>query len=98
MKVRLARDARNDLTQIALFIARDNPTRALSFVTELEAVAIRIADTPRGFPLVPRYEQHAIRRRSRRGYSILYADRSDALVVLRILGPAQDHDRILGLK
>jgi plasmid stabilization system protein ParE len=49
VKVHLARGARNDFTQIALVIARANPTQALSIVTELEAVAIRIADTPRWF-------------------------------------------------
>lgn len=98
MKVLLTRDARNDLRDIALFIARDNPPRALSFVAELEAVAARLIETPRGFPLVPRYEQQGVRRRSWRGYGILYAERSDALVVLRILGPGQNHDRILGLK
>jgi toxin ParE1/3/4 len=98
VKVLVTRDARNDLQAIALYIARDNPPRAMTFVAELEAVAHRIAETPRGFPLVPRYEQQGVRRRSWRGYGILYAARSDAVVVLRILGPGQDHDRILGLK
>jgi toxin ParE1/3/4 len=98
VKVLLTRDARNDLRAIALFIARDNPPRALTFVAELEAACHRLAETPRGFPLVPRYEQQCIRRRSWRGYGILYAARSDAIVVLRVLGPGQDHDRILGMR
>lgn len=98
MRVVFTRAARRDLSTIARFIAQDNPPRAESFVLELEAAALRIMDAPRGFPLVPRYEQHGIRRRSWRGYGILYVLRDDAIGILRILGPGQDHDRMLGLK
>jgi hypothetical protein len=52
---------------------------------------------PRAFPLVPRYEQHGIRRRSYRGYGMLYAVRTDTIIVYRIIGPGQDHDRALRL-
>ncbi|WP_336975227.1 type II toxin-antitoxin system RelE/ParE family toxin [Sphingobium aromaticiconvertens] len=97
MKVFLTRDARNDLVAIGRHIAKDNPTRALAFVAELENSALRLGEMPRAFPLVPRYEQHGIRRRSYRGYGILYAVRSDKIVVYRFLGPGQDHDRALRL-
>ena len=63
-----------------------------------QAVALRIGNAPRGFPLVPRYELQGVRRRSWRGYAILYALQKDSIGILRILGPGQDHDRILGLK
>jgi len=98
VKVLLTRAARDDLGAIADYIAKDNPHRAATFVSELEVIASRLADAPRGFPLVPRYEQHGIRRRSYRGYGILYAVRADSIVVFRVLGPGQDHDRILRLK
>ena len=89
--------ARVDLRVIALHIAKDNPSRARSIVVELQETAQRLGDMPRAFPLVPRYEQHGIRRRSYRGYGILYAAESDRVVVYRFLGPGQDHDRALHL-
>jgi plasmid stabilization system protein ParE len=83
VKVVLSSRAVADLGRIRDFIAPDNPIRAASFVEELRETARRLADLPHGFPLVPRYERHGIRRRSYRGYGIL--------------GPGQDHDRALRL-
>ena len=97
MKVSLTRDARNDLVVIGRHIAKDNPPRAVTFVAELEDAAQRLGEMPRAFPLVPRYEHYGIRRRSYHGYGILYAVRSDRIVVYRFLGPGQDHDRALRL-
>lgn len=68
MRVVLTTGARSDLRGIALHIAKDDPSRARSFVAELREVAGRLGDMPRAFPLVPRYERHGIRRRSYRGY------------------------------
>ena len=79
----LTADARNDLLAIARHIAADNPVQAMTFVAELEDCAIRLGEMPRAFPLVPRYEQHGI----------LYAVRSDRIIVYRFLGPGRDHDR-----
>jgi plasmid stabilization system protein ParE len=78
-------------------IAKDSLPRAVSFVAELEDIAQRLGEMPRAFPLVPRYEHHGIRRRSYHGYGILYAVRSGRIVVFRVLGPGQDHDRALRL-
>ncbi|CAM8641294.1 hypothetical protein [Sphingobium cupriresistens] len=52
---------------------------------------------PRAFPLVPRYEQHGIRRRSYKGYGILYSVEPDRIFIHRIIGPEQDHDAALQL-
>lgn len=97
MKVTLSMQARRDLDGIRRYIEEDNPARAISFVNELRDVARRIGDMPRAFPLVPRYEQHGIRRRSYNGYGILYSVQPDRIFVHRIIGPGQDHDRALGL-
>ena len=91
-------EARHDLGEIGRFIGRDNPTRARSFVIELQDVANRLVDAPRGYPLVPRYEHHGIRRRSWRGYAIFYSVNEDLISVINILGPGQDHEQVLGLK
>jgi len=42
MKVSFSPAAQADLLDIALYIAQDNPTRALSFVGELEAKCLRL--------------------------------------------------------
>jgi toxin ParE1/3/4 len=97
MKVMLSTRARRDLEGIRLYIEKDNPTRAISFVDELRDAARRIGDMPRAFPLVPRYEQDGIRRRSHNGYGILYSVQPDRVFVHRIIGPGQDHDRALRL-
>lgn len=97
MKVTLTPGALTDLDHIAEHIETDNPERAISFVNELREAARRIADIPRGYPLVPRYERHGIRRRSYRHYGILYRLDADCILVLRFLGPGQDHDRALQL-
>ncbi len=97
MKVRFTRDARESLIHIGDYIAEDNPARAESFTAELHAKAMDIASLPRGFPLVPRYEQRGIRRRSYRGYAILYSIEDEGVVIYRFIGPGQDHDRLLDL-
>lgn len=98
MKVVLSTRARHDLEGIRNYIEKDNPARAISFVGELRDTVKRLADMPRTFPLVPRYEQHGIRRRPHKGYGILYSVEPDRIFVHRIIGPGQDHDAALQLK
>ncbi|MCY1172436.1 ParE toxin of type II toxin-antitoxin system, parDE [compost metagenome] len=97
MKVTLSTQAMRDLDGIRNYIEKDNPARAVSFVDELRDAAKRIGDMPRAFPLVPRYEQHGIRRRSHKGYGILYSAELDRIFVHRIVGPGQDQERALRL-
>lgn len=98
MKVTLSSWARRDLDGIRTYIEKDNPARAISFVGELRDMAKRLAEMPRAFPLVPRYERHGIRRRSHKGYGILYSVEPDRIFIHRIIGPGQDHDAALQLK
>ena len=97
MKVVLSSHAAADLRGIARFIAQDDPQRAASFVTDLRAAAMQLADLPKGYPLVPLYEQQGIRRRTWRGYGILYSETNSLLFVHRVIGPGQDLDRALQL-
>lgn len=96
MKVTLSPRARRDLEGVRMHIEKDNPARAISFVEDLRDAGRRLG-LPHAFPLVPRYEQHGIRRRSYNGYGILYSVQPDRLFVHRIIGPGQDHDRALRL-
>lgn len=97
MRVILSSLASEDLRGISRYIARDNPNRAVSFVNELRDATRLLGDMPQAFPLVPRYEHHGIRRRSWKGYGLLYSVGADRVFVHRIIGPGQDHDRALRL-
>lgn len=97
MKVTLSSWARRDIEGIQNYIGKDSPARAISFVGELRETAKHIGEMPRAFPLVPRYEQYGIRRRSHKGYGILYSVEPDRIFVHRIIGPGQDHDAALQL-
>ena len=95
MIVVLAAAAATDLEEIADYIARDNPARAASFVAELIERCDRLAATPLGFPLVPRYRDRGIRRRVHGRYLIFYRVERDRIVVLYVLDGARDYDPIL---
>jgi toxin ParE1/3/4 len=97
MKVMLSSRAIRDLEAIRTYIEKDNPARAISFVNELRNTAKSLADMPRAFPQIPRYEEHGIRRRSHKGYGILYSVEPDRIFIHRIIGPGQDHDAALRL-
>jgi toxin ParE1/3/4 len=84
-----------DLEQIADYIARDNPLRALSFVKELRGKCAALADSPLAFGKVPRYESYNIRRRVHGNYLIFYRVRSDRVVIVHILHGASDYAAVL---
>jgi addiction module RelE/StbE family toxin len=95
MKVVFAPDAQADLLDILEFIARENPRMAGRFVRELRDAAIAIAEHPRAWPLIPRYEAKGYRRRIYRGYLLIYEVSGAEVRVLRVLNGAQDYERIL---
>ena len=95
MKVRLTTEAKADLRQIGDHIAKDNPSRALSFVEELEQKCQTIATSPTAFALVPRYERHGIRRRIHGSYMIFYRVETEHVVILHVLNGAMDYTAIL---
>lgn len=95
MRVVLSDQAKSDLREIAFFIARDNKTRARSFVRELQVKAREVGDMPRAFPLVPRYEHHGIRRRPYRDYLIFYRIEEDRIVIVHIMHGARDYEALL---
>lgn len=97
MKVVLTAEAEADLEAIGDFIAADDPVRAITFIDELVACCIRLADAPHGFPLVPRHEGTGIRRRVFGRYLIFYRvnEAAGRIDVLHILNGARDYEDIL---
>jgi len=95
MNVVVSDEAEADLERIADYIAEDNPARALSFVRELGARCGEIAHMPRGFPLVPPYEQKGIRRRVHGSYLIFYRINGGVIEILHILHGALHFEPLL---
>jgi len=61
MKVVITNATKADLVEIGEFIRPHSPIRAITFVDELLDRCATLADMPRAFPLVPRYQRHRIR-------------------------------------
>ncbi len=95
MIVVITDEARADLVGIGDYIALDNPRRAASFVAELLDRCRGLAEMPRAFPLVPRYEHTEVRRRTHGAYLIFYRIGVENIDVLHVLNGAQDYEAIL---
>jgi toxin ParE1/3/4 len=93
--VTLTAEAESDLETIAEYIAHDSLTAALNFVHELREKCLALTQAPRGYPLVPRYERHRIRRRPVGNYLIFYRIGAEAIEVVHILHGARDYERLL---
>lgn len=96
MQVALSAFAEADLLDIALYIAEDNPDRALSFADELQEACNGLADRPLRFPLLPGFETSGLRRRVHGRYSIIYRIDADNIQVLRVVSNAMDLSKVLG--
>jgi toxin ParE1/3/4 len=95
VKVIFAPAAKLDLFAIAEHIRPDNPKRAESFVDELIDHCYTLADMPRRYPLVPRYEHWGIRRCVHGNYLIFYRLRADTVEIVHILHGARDYESLL---
>ena len=95
MKVVITDPALADLREIGDWIARDNRRRALTFVEELEAACAGLADNPKRFQLVARYEAWGVRRRVHGTYLIFYREGPTEVTILRILHGARDYEPLI---
>jgi toxin ParE1/3/4 len=95
MILEFSEEAENDLEQIADYIAWDNPRRALSFVRELRSKCEDLVDSSNGFPLVPRYEHHGVRRRVHGNYLIFYRVEKAKVIIIHVLHGATNYGAIL---
>ena len=95
MRVVITAAAKADLLAIRRTIGADNPTRAVSFVEELLDRCLALADTPRAYPLVPRYERFGIRRCVHGDYLIFYRLQPEQIEVIHVLQGARDIEALL---
>jgi toxin ParE1/3/4 len=84
MRVVVTNEANADLLDISEFIRPHNPARAITFVDELLDHCATLADMPRAYLLVPRYECHGIRRCVHQDYLIFYRVIEDRVEIIHI--------------
>ena len=87
--------AERDLEDIASYVAAQSPRSALMLIRGLREKCESLADTPRGYPLVPRYEHKGVRRLPFDNYLIFYRVGQDAIEVIHILHGARDYEPLL---
>ncbi|MFO0137150.1 MAG: type II toxin-antitoxin system RelE/ParE family toxin [Cyanobacteriota bacterium] len=95
MRVVITAAAKADLLAIRRYIEADNPTRAVNFVEELLNRCLALADTPRAYPVVPRYEHFGIRRCVHGNYLIFYRLQPEQIEVIHVLQGARDIEALL---
>ena len=95
MRVVITAAAKADLITIGDFIQPHNPKRAITFVEELLDRCYALADMPRAYPLVPRYEKFGIRRTVYGNYLIFYRIHEELIEIVHILQGAQDYEALL---
>lgn len=93
-RYRLRPRAAADLEEIAAFIARDNPVRAVSFIDELMGVCARIAERPRSFPRRDDLTK-GLRQAVHGRYLILFTADDHGIVLERILHGARRLEDLL---
>lgn len=82
-----------DLKAITLFIADDNPDRAISFVDELQSTAAETARRPASFPA--RDDLAPGLRAARHGrYLIFFQEIAGDFQIVRVLHGARDLQRV----
>ena len=86
--------ARADLIHIGDFIALDNPSRAASFVAEIEAKIVEVGERPGSFQ--KRDDLHKGLRHARHGrYLIFFIKKSDEVQIVRVIQGSRDLSRLL---
>ena len=89
MKVDFSPVAKEDLIDIAVYIAKDNPVRALSFVDELEEKCLGIGRTPDIGTTRPELG-NGVRMLPHGRYLIFYRENEGMIRIERVMHGARD--------
>jgi plasmid stabilization system protein ParE len=95
MHVRIMPAALREIEAIGDYIAKDNPSRAVSFISEIYESRHGLSEYAERFPVIPRYADFAVRRRPHDPYLIFYRIRSGEVEVLRVVHGARDLRKLL---
>ena len=90
MKVVISAEAEDDLRALRHWIAEDNPSRASSFLDEIEAKIADLEQWPFSFPVAFQCSAGPVHRRVHRGYRILYTVNDDTVEVLHVHHGSRD--------
>jgi toxin ParE1/3/4 len=91
----IAKQVESDLEDIADYIGKDNPERALSFVREIRSRFTQIAERPLSFPLHEEWEA-GLRSAVHGRYHILFAVLDETVRIIRVIHAARDIDSLFG--
>ncbi|MBL0934734.1 MAG: type II toxin-antitoxin system RelE/ParE family toxin [Rhizobiaceae bacterium] len=92
MKVIFSPEAEADLESIGDYIARENPSRALSFTRLVRTTCAELAAYPRRFERLGGFRQRDVRRRVFQAYLIVYEVTETHVSIVRIIHGAMDRD------
>jgi toxin ParE1/3/4 len=84
-------DAEDDLEAIGDYIARDDPSRAESFISGLRERCLSLDEFPERFPLLAGRETSGVRRFSHGKYLVFFRVAAESVEVLHVLHGAQDY-------
>jgi toxin ParE1/3/4 len=93
--VLITAEAEADLEHIAAYVAEGSPQSPLKLIRELRDRCDSLVDAPRGYPLVPRYEQFGIRRRPFGNFLIFYRVGAEAIEIVHVLHGARNYEPLL---
>ena len=93
-RLRYSAAAARDLEELLDHIARDNPSRARSYVRELRLFCREVATRRRSFPLHEEFGA-GVRLAVYGTYLILFAERDGAVVIERVVHGARDRKGLL---
>lgn len=91
--------ARRDLIEIGDFIAEDNPSRAVTFVAEIEVTMRKIAERP--LMCAARDEIHVGLRSARHGRYLIFFEfdgKANTVGIVRVLHGARDLAKVLSTR
>ncbi len=87
----IAKEVERDLNDIANYIGKDNPERALSFVREIRSRFSDIAERPYSFPAHDEWGTD-LRSAVHGRYHIIFAIIDDVVHIARVIHGARDID------
>jgi toxin ParE1/3/4 len=94
MRVEIGPRVEADLEEIAAYIARDNPVRAVSFVRELRGEFGRIGDRPGSYRLRKNLGQ-GVRMAVKGRYVILFYIHHEVVRIVRVFHGARNLKKLL---